>query len=146
MPTTEEMDTLKMKRAWEVAIAPAKQLPMRAIGMYMSGNSLQIFAIMNVQGQFARFESEGNASKLLGTKLVFIVTNLLSVALGLWKVNGMGLLPYVDRHWLTRDILTIRIEQPRVTGLLGRRLQSHYTGHNFYAHRLDHECIPLRIT
>ena len=121
MPTTDEMDTLKMKKAWEVAIAPAKQLPMSAIGMYMSGNSLQIFsimmvfmlfknpftAIMNVQGQFARFESEGNASKLLGTKLVFIVTNLLSVALGLWKVNGMGLLPYVDRHWFTRDILTI---------------------------------------
>lgn len=26
------MDTLKMKKAWEVAIAPAKQLPMNAIG------------------------------------------------------------------------------------------------------------------
>lgn len=32
-PTPEEMDTLKMKKAWEVAIAPAKQLPMNAIGM-----------------------------------------------------------------------------------------------------------------
>ena len=31
-PTPEEMDTLKMKKAWEVAIAPAKQLPMNAIG------------------------------------------------------------------------------------------------------------------
>jgi hypothetical protein len=31
-PTTEEMDTLKMKKAWEVAIAPAKQLPMNAFG------------------------------------------------------------------------------------------------------------------
>lgn len=26
------MDTLKLKKAWEVAIAPAKQLPMSAIG------------------------------------------------------------------------------------------------------------------
>lgn len=33
-PTPEEMDTLKMKKAWEVAIAPAKQLPMNAFGAY----------------------------------------------------------------------------------------------------------------
>lgn len=31
-PTPEEMDVLKMKKAWEVAIAPAKQLPMNAFG------------------------------------------------------------------------------------------------------------------
>lgn len=31
-PSTEEMDTLKMKKAWEVAIGPAKQLPMNAFG------------------------------------------------------------------------------------------------------------------
>lgn len=31
-PTADEMDTLKMKKAWEVAIAPAKQLPMNAFG------------------------------------------------------------------------------------------------------------------
>lgn len=106
-PTAEEMDTLKMKKAWEVAIAPAKQLPMSAIGMYMTGNSLQIFSIMmvfmlfktpitaifSIESTFARFESEANTSKLLGVKLVFIVMNLLSVGLGIWKVNGMGLLP-----------------------------------------------------
>lgn len=32
-PTPEEMETLKMKKAWEVALAPAKQVPMNAIGM-----------------------------------------------------------------------------------------------------------------
>jgi len=31
-PSAEEMDTLKLKKAWEVALAPAKQLPMNAIG------------------------------------------------------------------------------------------------------------------
>jgi hypothetical protein len=31
-PSPEEMETLKLKKAWEVAIAPAKQLPMNAIG------------------------------------------------------------------------------------------------------------------
>jgi hypothetical protein len=39
-PTSEEMDTLKMKKAWEVAIAPAKQLPMNAFGMEMSQETL----------------------------------------------------------------------------------------------------------
>jgi hypothetical protein len=31
-PSPEETDTLKVKKAWEVAIAPAKSLPMSAIG------------------------------------------------------------------------------------------------------------------
>jgi len=34
-PTTEETDSLKLKKAWELAIAPAKQLPMNAIGMIL---------------------------------------------------------------------------------------------------------------
>ena len=47
-PTQEEMDTLKLKKCWEIALAPAKQLPMQAIMAYMSGSSLQIFSIMMV--------------------------------------------------------------------------------------------------
>lgn len=103
------MDTLKLKKAWEIAIAPAKQLPMNAFGMYMSGNSLQIFSIMmvfmlfkgpitaliSIQSVFDRFESEGTRERLLGVKLVYIACNLLAMGLGIWKINGMGLLPYV---------------------------------------------------
>lgn len=47
-PTQEETDTLKLKKSWEIALAPAKQIPMQAIMSYMSGNSLQIFSIMMV--------------------------------------------------------------------------------------------------
>lgn len=47
-PTQEETDTLKLKKSWEIALGPAKQLPMQAIMGYMSGNSLQIFSIMMV--------------------------------------------------------------------------------------------------
>ena len=47
-PTQEEMDTLKLKKSWEIALGPAKQLPMQAIMGYMSGNGLQIFSIMMV--------------------------------------------------------------------------------------------------
>lgn len=101
------MDTLKMKKAWEVAIAPAKSLPMSAIGMWMSGNTLQIFsifmvfqlfkspfqAIMSMQGQFSRFESERTRQQMLMAKIVFILCNLAGVALGIWKIDKMGLLP-----------------------------------------------------
>lgn len=103
------MDTLKLKKAWELAIAPAKALPMSAIGMWMTGNSLQIFsifmlyslfknpltAISTTNTTFSRLESESIKSKLFMVKIVFIMTNLLSVALGIYKVDKMGLLPFV---------------------------------------------------
>jgi hypothetical protein len=106
-PTPEQMDTLKLKKAWEIALAPAKQLPMSAIGMYMSGNSLQIFSIMmvfmlfkgpilaiiGIQGTFQRLESDGIKQQMIVVKLAFVGCNLLALALGIWKVNGMGLLP-----------------------------------------------------
>ena len=38
-------DQLKEKRAWDVAIAPAKSLPMQAFMLYMSGGGVQIFSI-----------------------------------------------------------------------------------------------------
>ncbi|GAN04716.1 hypothetical protein MAM1_0071d04180 [Mucor ambiguus] len=37
---------IKMKRAWDVAMGPAKSIPMNAIMIYMSGTSLQIFTVM----------------------------------------------------------------------------------------------------
>jgi ER membrane protein complex subunit 4 len=105
--TTTEMDTLKLKKAWEVALAPVKQLPMTAIMMYMSGNSLQIFSIMMVgmafknpimglmatNQAFEKLESEGTKAKITMVKAVYVAMQLLALALGIWKVNGMGLLP-----------------------------------------------------
>ena len=101
------MDTLKLKKAWEVALAPVKQLPMTAIMMYMSGNSLQIFSIMMVvmafknplmglmatNQAFERFESEGTRGNLGVVKLAYVACQVIALALGIWKVNGMGLLP-----------------------------------------------------
>lgn len=82
---------------------------MNGIMMYMSGNSLQIFSIMmvfmlfkgpiqgliNTNSAFAKFETDGTKGKLLGVKALYVVMQLLLLALGVWKVNGMGLLPYV---------------------------------------------------
>lgn len=101
------MDTLKLKKAWEVALGPIKGLPMTGIMMYMSGNSLQIFSIMMVfmafknpimgilatNQAFERFETDTNKAQILQVKLAYVVFQLVALALGVWKVNGMGLLP-----------------------------------------------------
>lgn len=108
-PTHDEMDTLKVKKAWEVALAPVKALPMTFIMMYMSGNSLQIFSIMmvfmafknpvmglaNTNQAFERFQTDTNSGKIFQTKFVYVVMQLVALAVGIWKINGMGLLPYV---------------------------------------------------
>ncbi|KAL0254421.1 hypothetical protein SLS55_009896 [Diplodia seriata] len=129
-PSTEEMDTLKLKKAWELAIAPAKQLPMSAVGMYMSGNSLQIFSIMmvfmlfknpvnaiiNINRTFANFETPGTSSRLLGVKLIFVATNCLALALGIWKVNKMGLLPTTRSDWLAWESERLPLERAQFLG------------------------------
>ncbi|KAH8691194.1 DUF1077 family protein [Talaromyces proteolyticus] len=117
-PTRErkpaETDTLKLKKAWEVALAPSKQIPMNAVMMYMSGNSLQIFSIMMVfmlfkgpiQGllatnsQFLKFETESNRTQIWGCKGVYVLVQLALLGLGIWKVNQMGLLPTTRSDWL----------------------------------------------
>lgn len=78
--------------------------------MYMSGNSLQIFSIMMVfmlfkgpiQGlfstnaAFAKYETPSTHARLIGVKIVYVLMQLALLALGIWKVNAMGLLPYVS--------------------------------------------------
>ena len=87
---------------------------MNAIMMYMSGNSLQIFSIMMVfmlfknplqalmqtNAVFMKYETPRTRSKMWVVKVVYVLMNLLALGLGIWKVNGMGLLPYVDVYCL----------------------------------------------
>ena len=103
------MDTLKLKKAWEVALAPIKSLPMTFFMMYMSGNTLQIFSIMMVfmafknpimglvgtNQAFERFETETNKAQLFKVKIAYVVMQLVALGVGMWKINAMGLLPWV---------------------------------------------------
>lgn len=43
--TPEAYDSLKEKRAWDLAISPAKSLPMQFFMLYMSGGGVQIFSM-----------------------------------------------------------------------------------------------------
>ncbi|KJA15961.1 hypothetical protein HYPSUDRAFT_148458 [Hypholoma sublateritium FD-334 SS-4] len=116
--STESYDALKDKRAWDVAIAPAKSLPMQAFMLYMSGGGVQIFSIgivfmlllspfKNVAGlneAFAQYAPTNKKADSLTTlplqKIVYILCNLLTLGVGLWKCRSMGLLPTGTGDWL----------------------------------------------
>ena len=52
-----------------------------------------LMGLMATNQAFERFESEGTRSQLLVVKAVYVGMQILALALGVWKVNGMGLLP-----------------------------------------------------
>ena len=104
---------------------------MNAIMMYMSGNTLQIFSMMMVftlfknpfqallqtNQIFARYETEGTKGKMWMVKLTYVAMNLVALGLGIWKVNGMGLLPCVlsFREVAEQLLLTARVgRRPRI--------------------------------
>ncbi|KAF9431995.1 hypothetical protein BGZ76_011443 [Entomortierella beljakovae] len=113
-------ELLKVKKAWDVALAPGKQLPMQGFMLWMSGNSVQIFsvaitamlmfspirALMSMSQVFERYETVSPVkvsfmdSKLALPKLTFVAMQILTIMLGMWKLNSMGLLPTSHSDWL----------------------------------------------
>ncbi|KAI8908235.1 hypothetical protein PhCBS80983_g02195 [Powellomyces hirtus] len=123
-----QIANLKMKKAWETSLAPGKSIPMNAIMLYMSGNSIQIFsvmvtvmllwnsvkAIMGTNTTFERFSTKATGTRPTGIqalislatdplvlpKLVYILMQCGCLALGVWKCGAMGLLPTATSDWL----------------------------------------------
>ncbi|KAF8497210.1 DUF1077-domain-containing protein [Russula emetica] len=116
-------EDLKTRKAWDFAISPVKSLPMQAFMLYMSGGGVQIFSMGIVamllfspfknlscmNEAFVPFapgppSSSPTAKKSIFTlplqKLVYIICNILTLALGLWKCRSMGLLPTGTGDWL----------------------------------------------
>ncbi|KAF8968322.1 hypothetical protein BDZ97DRAFT_428217 [Flammula alnicola] len=111
-------DALKDKRAWDVAIGPAKSLPMQAFMLYMSGGGVQIFsigivfmlllspfkAIAGINEAFAQYapstKNPNSITTLPLQKIVYILCNLLTLGVGLWKCRSMGLLPTGTGDWI----------------------------------------------
>ncbi|KAI5816991.1 hypothetical protein BZA77DRAFT_246164 [Pyronema omphalodes] len=134
--SASETDDLFLKKAWEIALAPAKAIPMNAIMMYMSGNSLQIFSIMMtvmlfmnpikalsaVGSTFSRYDNERTHARLWPVKLAFIALQLATIALGIWKVNGMGLLPTTRSDWLAweRERQPLEYSAPIFQGVINQ--------------------------
>lgn len=85
----ERYEVLKAKRAWDLAISPAKQLPMQMVMVYFSGGGVQIFSMgmvaMLLAAPFKAFagmnEGERCCTKgcplALGTKRCAMLTVIL---------------------------------------------------------------------
>ncbi|CCA70807.1 hypothetical protein PIIN_04742 [Serendipita indica DSM 11827] len=124
-------EDLKSKRAWDLATSPAKQLPMQMIMVYFSGGGVQIFsmgmvamllsspfkAVAGMNEAFAQFAPVDAAdprafTTLLLPKLAYIVCNILTLLVGMYKCNQMGLLPVGTGDWLAFEQ---RGESPDIT-------------------------------
>ncbi|ETO14511.1 hypothetical protein RFI_22871 [Reticulomyxa filosa] len=100
-------NNILLRQAWDTAKSPFRQIFMTALMMYMSGNVISIFSLMmimmamwnpisaliNVNNAFARYENADNPSQLYLPKLVFMLLNLISIGIGVWKFDSLGLLP-----------------------------------------------------
>ncbi|VDD79740.1 unnamed protein product [Mesocestoides corti] len=102
---------LKVKRSWDIALAPLRQVPMNLFIMWMTGNSISIFPIMMVIMMFMRplqalFSMQTTIQMIEGEQapvqcLVYVFGNLVMVALAVYKCNNMGLLPTYASDWLS---------------------------------------------
>ncbi|CAL5350361.1 unnamed protein product [Camellia sinensis] len=110
-------------KAWEVAQSPFKNLLMMGFMMWMAGNTVHLFSIgitfsalwqpiSALQGvgkvkpsaklTISVFQPyKDNKVDLLGPKLLFIALNLGGLALGVWKLNSLGLLPTHASDWVS---------------------------------------------
>lgn len=109
--TARESDNnLRIKKSWDLALGPLKQVPMNLFIMYMAGNSISIFPIMMVGMLFLRpvkavFSVQTTFKMIEGShaiaqKLVYFAGNLVNLGLALYKCQSMGLLPTHTSDWL----------------------------------------------
>ncbi|KAL5021714.1 hypothetical protein ScPMuIL_000869 [Solemya velum] len=111
---------LLVKKSWDIALGPVKQIPMNMFIMWMAGNSISIFPIMMIGMMFFRpiqaFISiqntfsmiEGNQGPL--QKFVYLLGNCVCMALAVYKCQTMGLLPTHASDWLAFMEPLARIE------------------------------------
>lgn len=102
--------SLIIKKSWDVALAPLKQVPMNLFIMYMAGNSISIIpimmvsmllirpvkALMSIKSKFAVIEG----SQAILQKIVYLIGHLACLGLALYKCQSMGLLPTHSSDWL----------------------------------------------
>ena len=109
----DEENFLKLtnQRVMAIAWSPGKQIFMTGLMLYMSGGGLHIFSIMmtamamrtpitslmNTNATFKQFE--GEKVDLMMPKIIFICCSLAGLAMGLYKLSTMGLLPVTAADW-----------------------------------------------
>ncbi|SCU82947.1 LAFA_0D00914g1_1 [Lachancea sp. 'fantastica'] len=116
------LSELVVQKAWQIAFQPAKSIPMNMIVSYMSGTSLQIISIMtavmfvsnpvksivDVRRAFRPVSGNPEAQGQVRVAMViYVFFQVVLMAIGVHKLNSMGLIPNTRSDWLF-------LEQPSV--------------------------------
>lgn len=111
----KEVEELKAKKAWETAIAPASSIPMNLFMSYMSGNSLQVIPVMmsimmvwnplksiftETNKIFDHLKTKNQNVPMVLYKAVYVLCQIASMTIGIWKFYKMGLIPTKETDWL----------------------------------------------
>ncbi|VVD01709.1 unnamed protein product [Leptidea sinapis] len=115
-----DSNLLLIKKLWDVALGPLKQVPMNLFIMYMAGNSISIFPIMMVGMLIVRpvkalFSTQSTfkiveGTQAVGQKIVYMFGNVVNILLALYKFQSMGLLPTHSSDWLAFEEPLTRVE------------------------------------
>ncbi len=90
------------------------RIPVNAFMAYMTGNSLQIIPITmtlmlftnplkqiaQIPTLFKKFETPQNSSEIFSAKLIFLLCQIGSMLVGVWRLQNMGLLPTTRSDWV----------------------------------------------
>ena len=125
--TKEELarEQLQNNKAMGIATGPGKQIMMNGFMMYMSGNTLNIFSIsitsmaimtpiQSIFGVTKTFAPYPNSSM---PQLVYLILNLVWLAIGLYKMKSMNLLPVTSADWNGRILWKHILEQTSIPPL-----------------------------
>jgi len=104
----------KQQALYARATAPIKNMALFCFMAWMSGNSIQIFSIMMTfqllsspmsailsSGQMFPREEDWPQLDIITPRLLFCLIQCGQLAFGLWKLNGMGLLPVFPSDWIS---------------------------------------------
>lgn len=114
-----ELIEFKKKKMWELAISPAKNILMNFGMNYMSPNEIQVIPIMmlfmlfinNFQELFqvnskfndinSKIDAEMDSYDLNIWKLIYILSVLGNLGVGVWKLFKIGLIPNSKSDWIS---------------------------------------------
>lgn len=111
----QNVNGLLVQKAWQIALQPAKAIPMNMFMSYMSGSSLQIISIMtalmlisnpvkgvaNIRRTFKPVLGNSETqSQVLVAMVMFVVFQAALMGIGVHKLNSMGLIPNTKSDWL----------------------------------------------
>ena len=105
---------LRNKQLWHMALGPLLQVPWMLFTMWLSGNDISIYSIMTVSGglwgpvktlfstnsTFKAMDANKSTEDNFRQKIVYILGNLVGIALAIYKFQSMGIIPSYDSDWL----------------------------------------------